>query len=269
MEIENEIHLELRKKYNPEGSELRKAQYRMLEVLKYLDKICTENHLNYWLDGGTLLGAKRHDGFIPWDDDTDVVMPREDLMKLRKYLKNHKNENYILQNHSTDNNYFSCWDVLRDTRSEYIQNSTIHNIRKYRGLQVDIFPQIKNPNQKLWGLSNSFQTRFINNLITSHYSLLYVRLNWFIFNIILKPIIRLISACIPCKNNIYTYDFGIYFGYKHKEKNIFPLKKISFEGYQFSCPNNVEAYLTEQYGDWKKLPEPNSIHTHNIIVKFL
>ena len=46
-------------------------------------------------------------------------------------------------------------------------------------------------------------------------------------------------------------------------------KKISFEGYQFSCPNNVEAYLAEQYGDWKKLPEPNSIHTHNVIVKFL
>ena len=116
MEIDIKLQEDLRAKYNPEGSELRKAQYRMLEVLKYLDKICTENHLNYWLDGGTLLGAKRHDGFIPWDDDTDVVMPREDLIKLRKYLKNHKNENYILQNHSTDNNYFSCWDVLRDRR---------------------------------------------------------------------------------------------------------------------------------------------------------
>ena len=69
--------------YNPEGSTLRRAQLRMLEILKVVDDICTKHGIQNTLDGGTLIGAVRHGGFIPWDDDIDINVTREDLAKLR------------------------------------------------------------------------------------------------------------------------------------------------------------------------------------------
>ena len=67
--------------YNPEGSTLRKAQLRMLEILGHVDRVCRENNITWWMDYGTLLGAVRHGGFIPWDDDTDICMPIEDYKR--------------------------------------------------------------------------------------------------------------------------------------------------------------------------------------------
>ena len=69
---------ELRARFNPEGSLLWKHQQRMVELLLAFDAICKRHHIRYWLIGGTLIGAARHQGFIPWDDDMDVQMLRED-----------------------------------------------------------------------------------------------------------------------------------------------------------------------------------------------
>ena len=73
---------ELRQKYNPEGSELRLLQYKMLDELTFLDKICKENNIPYTLVCGSVLGAIRHKGFIPWDDDADIALLEKDYKKL-------------------------------------------------------------------------------------------------------------------------------------------------------------------------------------------
>ena len=73
-------------KYNGEGTILRKAQLRMLDMLIEVDKICRKYNIQYWLDFGTLLGAVRHQGFIPWDDDLDICVLRKDYKRLRKVL---------------------------------------------------------------------------------------------------------------------------------------------------------------------------------------
>lgn len=77
----------LRAKFNPDGSNLRKMQLRMLDMLKYIDKICREHNIKYWLSSGTCLGAVRHGGFIPWDDDCDIELLRKDYKKLIKIRK--------------------------------------------------------------------------------------------------------------------------------------------------------------------------------------
>ena len=79
-EIEDELHL----KYNPDGSDLRRIQLRVLEILKIIDSICKKHDILYWLEGGALLGAVRHGGFIPWDDDIDIQILRKDRKKLKK-----------------------------------------------------------------------------------------------------------------------------------------------------------------------------------------
>ena len=76
----------LRQRYNPDNSQLRALQIRMLEILICIDQICQEHDIPYWLGSGTLLGAVRHGGFIPWDDDIDIELLRADYLKLIKIL---------------------------------------------------------------------------------------------------------------------------------------------------------------------------------------
>ena len=76
----------MEKVYNPQGSPLREHQLRLLELLREWDRLCKENGITWWLDGGTLLGAMRHGGFIPWDDDLDVCILWKDVPRIRKIL---------------------------------------------------------------------------------------------------------------------------------------------------------------------------------------
>ena len=108
---------ELRARFNPEGSPLRRQQMVMLQMVKVLDAICKKHDIPYFLYGGTLLGAFRHDGFIPWDDDLDVAMLRRDYKRLLKVLPAELPDNIVLQTNDTDKNYFFFVGKLRDKRS--------------------------------------------------------------------------------------------------------------------------------------------------------
>ena len=79
-------HQSLRQRFNPDGSLLRRQQLRMLEILVEIDKICQHHQIPYWLSSGTLIGAVRHNGFIPWDDDLDIEMMRSDYLRLMDIL---------------------------------------------------------------------------------------------------------------------------------------------------------------------------------------
>ena len=84
--ITDTLQYELRERYNPNGSTLRRQQLRMFEMLQYIDTVCKNHGIRYWLCSGTLLGAVRHGGFIPWDDDVDIEMLREDYRKFVKVM---------------------------------------------------------------------------------------------------------------------------------------------------------------------------------------
>src|SRR3954468_16666800 len=99
--------------YNPEGSELRRAQLKMLEILDIFDKICRKHNIKYWLACGTLLGARRHGGFIPWDDDLDVVVLQSDYNKIISVLKAELPENLKLQSRETDEKYWWYFPKIR------------------------------------------------------------------------------------------------------------------------------------------------------------
>ncbi|MDE6022771.1 MAG: LicD family protein [Muribaculaceae bacterium] len=278
--IDEKKHNELRAKYNPDGSDLRKAQMVMLDLLVFLDKICSNNNLTYWLDGGTLLGAARHGGFIPWDDDVDVCMPREDAKKLKKIMGNSVFEGHIvLQNQSTDWNYLSCgWMKLRDLNTlqifeNNVEDDNIHKLFKFKGFQVDIFEVeegLEEHGLRKWiKLFPSIFACYFTDGIAKRTNSVILRcianFNARILNNTIIPFGRLFKN----DNSIVTYAVGIPFFERQQKENIYPLKKISFENHSFNCPSNVNDYLKNLYVDWEQIPKEEEIKTHDVILKFL
>jgi lipopolysaccharide cholinephosphotransferase len=126
--------------YNPEGSDLRRMQLKMLEILDVFDHICRKHNIHYWLACGTLLGARRHGGFIPWDDDLDVYILQTDYKKLVSVLKEELPENLKVQTRETDKNYWYYFPKIRDVDSSFYDKNTETDKLNYQGIFIDIFP---------------------------------------------------------------------------------------------------------------------------------
>ena len=255
-----ETQEELKLKHNPEGSILRRAQYRMLDMLLYLDKLCKEQNIKWSLEGGNVLGAVRHGGFIPWDDDVDIIMERKEYNKLKKYLLSHPHPQFVLQTHKTDPGYYGSWMVLRDLKSEYIQDCHIHNARKYRGMQIDIFPIEIGYFDFFHKIAAKIHFINANYFIGKYHSI--ANLCYHFEQDILCPFFRLISRLFGKKNR-FSYEYGHGSWPKFEYKFVFPLSSINFEGHNFPSPNNVDAYLKSLYGEnYMNLPSINKRNHH-------
>ncbi len=250
----------LKGKYNPEGSTLRNVQYRLLEMMKYLASVCDEIGVEFRLDGGNVLGAIRHGGFIPWDDDVDVVIRKEDEKKLCDYLLKHPHKQFVLQNHETDPNFYNPWIVLRDLKSEYIQDAPMHNVRKYRGAQIDIFTEQRGTiallffiAKKITALNNNYlvgRVRFIPDMI------------FFLQQKLIHPAFTMISNFFGSKNRS-TYSYGIYWWQKYPQEVLYPYQDLSYEGLKFPGPADPKQFLKIKFGDnWMNLPPEESRNHH-------
>lgn len=257
--IDQEIQAKLREKFNPEGSMLRKQQLRMLEILLYIDKVCKENNIKYWLSSGTLLGAVRHGSFIPWDDDLDIEMLREDYERFIKIFPN--NDKYALQTISTDPNYFYAFSKVRDLHSlitEYGQDKYY----KYKGLFVDVFSIERVPRIicRLYGgifeVIGRWSRKYGNNKIC-----------WWIIKCFQKVIlfsIPIVRPIFKVFTNELHHSYGSGFLKGRNFEDIFPLREVKFEGYTFPAPYNCDNYLRKIYGEYHQLPKLESIVVHTL-----
>ena len=256
---------ELRARYNPDGSDLRRAQLKMLDMLIFIDEICSQLSITYWLESGTLLGAVRHGGFIPWDDDTDICMPYDDYLKFKQYMLDYNiSKQYVLQCHETDNNYYGTWGVLRDLNNHYVKNDYRLNSFEYQGLQVDIFPvDQKSRSRSLWKISRWIYAWLVQAPQHRGHYMRYLRWNISIAYHFLTKVYTPCSHSITCKDKQhFFYRYGMFWWRKYKCVDIFPLSRINFEGVSLSAPNDVDAYLTECYGNWRQIPPEKDRYNH-------
>lgn len=123
---------------------LRKLQLVQIEILNYVDDFCQKNHIKYSLFGGTLLGAVRHDGFIPWDDDLDICMIRSEYDRFIKLWSESEHGNYLIQIKETELNFTQSFAKIRKDHTCFFQKDEIPG-NYHMGIFIDIFPMDRIP----------------------------------------------------------------------------------------------------------------------------
>ena len=259
----------LRERFSPDGSLLRRQQLRMLELLQAVDAICRKHQIPYWLSSGTLLGAIRHDGFIPWDDDLDIEMMRDDYLRLMALLPQELPSTMALQTHESDPAYFFCYAKVRDRRSRLQEGNRYDRAWKEQGIYIDIFPLER---QRMWIHRLSEQTighmyKVWRTSDDDEAALRRVRRIFRTNTRWLFPAFRALNRLTG--GGVITSAMGIPFHKPRYAEDIFPLAEHTFEGFSFPVPHDYDHHLRCLYGDYMQLPDPATIHPHVGTMEFL
>lgn len=252
---------QLRKMFNPDGSKLRVFQLRLLDLLLVFDRICKKNGIEYWLSSGNVLGAVRHGGFIPWDDDVDIEMSQDSYKKLMNVFK--EDDFYVLQSYKTDPYYPLNTAKFRDKKEQVNEDNSCNDWQKYNGAFIDIFvieETFANVSHFLsWGASLQkwiYRRRNVIGNLAKPLCRLINRVSH-----ILIPFARAICKPLPGKKLRHCYGGGFHHSIRFKD-DIFPLRNLTFEGHVFPAPGDVDRYLKRMYGDYNQLPNLDNVHQH-------
>ncbi len=237
---------------------LREHQLRLLELLKDFDSICSKCGITWWIDSGTLLGAARHGGFIPWDDDVDVCILAKDLPKIKRLLS--ANCPYPLAFDSDHNGKTRLSPRFID-KSQFITR---------------IDPQSGLPKKEnLW--IDTFVLRPVNLIVKKIIDPVYGRCIRRIYGGIqdgkwkkalaymVYPLAWVATKAASALGRAFhahnlLHDFGVPFYSVRRSEDIFPLGRIEFEGQFFPAPARTDKYLRRIYGDYMKLPDKKVSH---------
>lgn len=248
---------------------LRAIQLKELEILKTIRDICERNGIEYWLDGGTILGAVRHGGFIPWDDDIDIAMRLTDIPRFVEVAQRELPDGLFMQTMQSDPSCRLPIIKVRDTNSFLVEGGDDFNRPYQKGLYVDIFPLMPYPS-----VSRAFCKRVVRGYCRANGILLQqhtyswrsvAQLFWFgAKRLYYRTQWTLACAFRPTNeffsNTLETNGYGVI----HRVTDIFPTGFITFEGETFRAPANPDAYLCNIYGDYRQLPPENKRQGHAV-----
>lgn len=251
---------------------LNKLHNVQLEILCEVDRVCKLHNITYFLDSGSALGAIRHKGFIPWDDDIDIAMLREDYDRFCDLAPKELGKEFFFQSLLTDKYYNKLHIKVRKNNTRYIEDSG-GNPNMHNGVFIDVVPFDKVPTlcahiarifafsyQRLFvynyekeSLKPNFIKGFISNFITGRNTL--GRYNW-------------ICKMFSWKRKGFSY---VAFDYPEYQRYIFPdtifqnTLEVTFEKMKFPIVAGYDEYLRIMYGDYMQLPPEEDRRTHDII----
>lgn len=256
----------------------KKAKLLMLEILKEVHRVCVENDIKYFLHFGTLIGAVRHNGFIPWDDDIDIGMLREDYDKFCELAPKKLSSEYVLQNSKSDRGYCFYFSkvILKDT--VWIGEDSLNTAPKYNGICIDVFPFDKIPDDvklyknffKKCGLANYFtliKFKYRNqNMSDNHAFIKKAIISFFpkLFFVTYRK--RLFSKYKKLKENYLIC--GLWNSSVRRPLTPDCYDEVilhKFESDSFYIPKQYDKVLSVFFGDYMKLPPESERQNHKII----
>ena len=253
-----------------------------LEILDEIDRVCKQNGLRYSLAYGTLIGAVRHKGFIPWDDDVDIMMPREDYERLIHIWPNTAKESFLVQDDTMHSDYHNNFAKIRKDHTTFLQFE-VERTRSYQtGIYVDVFPgdRVAPP-----GIHRKIQyfSFAINLLFNRGYPSGAKGITGFVEKSLLKWVPKRWYSKISLSAGKYSrrwngntsceFVFSSTIGdcKRYYPGNLFyKMECIEFEGKKYSVVKDIDNTLRIQYGDYMQMPpEEERIWKHHpIIVDF-
>lgn len=261
------------------NEELDKIKKIELNLLQEFIGVCSKLNLKYYVLGGTMLGTVRHHGFIPWDDDIDVALPREDYVifckKCQKFLPNH----IFLQTRDTDPEYIAGFAKLRDSNTTFIETS-IKDRNINHGIYIDVFPLDRYPDNALKQKMFSLKHHLIKLRLRKEYTLDKRVQDSFIKRLAIAVLYPFAFMCYPTVDsacNAREHLFSLAAGKKYLanyngawgKREIVPAEwyadgcELTFEGIKVVVPAQYEKWLTQVYGDFMTPPPIEKQVTHH------
>ena len=256
---------------------LEKVHQQMLMIMDDIHRVCLKNNLKYYMIGGTALGAIRHGGFIPWDPDIDIAMPREDYDRFLELAPKELDSSLFCHHYKVDKDYYPPHAIVEKKNTLLrIKNDDINDALRPQGIYVDVLPldyvpddeesqqrqavdlikikKLKYRKQAKIYSSDSFVKRFVKKI----FSLLYAHLSWYQLNEKQESIMKRHNNTSSRK---YICSMASHYTYKKLSMKIEiwgEPKLYSFEGRAYMGPNQIEIYLTNLFGDYMRLPSKES-----------
>jgi lipopolysaccharide cholinephosphotransferase len=250
----------------------RDIQLKLLGLLDRFDAVCRANGIRYWLAYGSLLGAARHGGFIPWDDDLDVAMLRDDYLRFRA-VADQLGPDFVLQDYYNLDDVFQAFPKLRCTADLGYAEAAFAGLTPHRGLYIDIFiyhyvPARRSARQWLVfafmrGVAQVLNARLFWGRLPGAWR----KAAWAIAH--LFPL-RFLAALLRRGGTWWTRDTSTHaMAWGSWYWDCLPLtwlenqQTLPFEGRQVPVPSHVDEILTGQYGDWRQLPPADQRRPHH------
>lgn len=255
--------------------DLRALQEKELECLKEIDRICRKHQIKYFLSWGSAIGAIRHKGFIPWDDDIDITMLQEDYIKFKTIAQREMNQAYFFQDWESDPYYYSSWAKIRCNDT----TSMMRNMMDYPihfGVCIDIFPLLPYPSESmtrfdlfLSKLVTFFSSKRLNDYGYGHIFYENKKLKYFprffcdwLRNSSYRLLTRKRKQACPYVLTNGNRTFDLAFPKEYFEEVI----EVDFEDGKFLINQQYDAFLSAYYGDYMKIPEVHERVDHGDMI---
>lgn len=253
---------------------LRKLQLTELDILRDVHALCKEHKLSYYLIGGTLLGSVRHGGFIPWDDDLDITMPRQDYERfIALCARGALGADYYLHHYSTDPTYWLAFAKIRKNNTLFDETS-IRSLACHKGIFIDVFPldYAKRVRGLWYHLKPRILRTFLILISLRRFGYQRVHFAYHTLFVLTKPLsIRTLNAARDklaraCKRGEYFVGYASNYHYTSQTMPVDayqPASTVAFEGTLFPGPHDPHKVLASIFGDYMRLPPPEERINHN------